>query len=74
MSSEAWFSTAFNDSLYTDDASDFGPFGNDTGADIFASWAARHPHKEAGHTVRDVLRETWTGTSSLTSPQTPTRR
>lgn len=59
MSSDAWFYTAFNDSIYTDDASDFGPFGNDTGADIFASWASRHPHKEANYTVRDVLRETW---------------
>jgi uncharacterized protein YfeS len=49
------FAAHFTDPVYDDPANDFGPFGNDEGWDVLASWSQRTDELGPTSTVLDLL-------------------
>lgn len=56
-----WFTGHFTHPLYTDEAAELGPFGNDTGADFFSEWEERGHALKSSTTVRHLLAKTVDG-------------
>ncbi|SDD91111.1 hypothetical protein [Auraticoccus monumenti] len=56
-----WFTGHFTHPLYTDEAAELGPFGNDTGADFFSEWEERGYALRSSTTVRYLLAKTVDG-------------
>ncbi len=59
--SYGWFTGHFTHPLYTDEAAELGPFGNDTGADFLSEWEDRASTLRSSTTVRDLIAKTISG-------------